>query len=811
MRGEESDEYDVALVPSVPSGVLVDFKGGIKVLFTRTVEITYELTIEDLRKAHKYNEQNSECVAPPLPLPPLQLGATCTSMKLTWKLPQPPGIATNVEIQFAPLPPPGDNCDDLEGYPSEVDDVDADAWRALVNKAYERPDFHVHVVEDLLPGRRYAFRLRYRTFSGWSKFSRQSRALATLCTAPDAPEAPLSGLVMCESVLLFWSAPLRDNGRVVTAYALEGRSVGDEFVELYRGPMRSHLATGLHPEFAYSFRLAAINAVGSSEYSALLSVKTPPRGPHKRASMDGEQTMRAMECKEAWIENWDARTEQYFYFNTVTGTRQLSRPAALGPLPTCDQLVAGEEGGELQPLLVQPQTPAEREKAFRLKRYRLLRSVHKAASRRSPVGRKSSAAPEAEVEDAGLNSPSKRELLPLVLNRKTILADSFAAFSILTTADLRRKLKVSFDGEEAIDSGGVSKEAFLLLSKEAVSYAGEKRRGWLRSVGTGEYFPAEMSAARARKVCSAAPVGEAAAIVPSALLNAECIAKLELEDQLSPANFFGFLGRLAAKALHDRQLLDLPLSDLLWARVLGPPVGEEGEGGKELSEDELLRDVRYLDSPYAQGLQWTLRNDMTDALCGTFSVSIDGQEVALCADGRIREVNEENKREYVQLLARWKTIYSVDALVEPFLKGFYELMPPELLRESGLAAAELSAMLNGKTAVDVEELRSYAIYQGSGGFGDKSELAVWFWQAFRECSDEQRRRLLFFFTGSSRVPLDGFDPPVNITLGGDMAAGALPKAHTCFNQIVLPPYESYDILRIKLRFACDNAEGYAFA
>ena len=34
--------------------------------------------------------------------------------------------------------------------------------------------------------------------------------------------------------------------------------------------------------------------------------------------------------------------------------------------------------------------------------------------------------------------------------------------------------------------------------------------------------------------------------------------------------------------------------------------------------------------------------------------------------------------------------------------------------------------------------------------------------------EENKRDLLRFFTGSTRIPLDGFDPPINITEGVDM-------------------------------------------
>ena len=60
-------------------------------------------------------------------------------------------------------------------------------------------------------------------------------------------------------------------------------------------------------------------------------------------------------------------------------------------------------------------------------------------------------------------------------------------------------------------------------------------------------------------------------------------------------------------------------------------------------------------------------------------------------------------------------------------------------------------------------------------------------------SDEERSGVLRFCTGSARVPLDGFNPPLTITKSEHDDA-ALPHAHTCFNQLVLPAYESKEEL-----------------
>lgn len=65
---------------------------------------------------------------------------------------------------------------------------------------------------------------------------------------------------------------------------------------------------------------------------------------------------------------------------------------------------------------------------------------------------------------------------------------------------------------------------------------------------------------------------------------------------------------------------------------------------------------------------WMLNNDITDVIDETFSVSSMNRTVPLCKDGETREVNQDNKYEYVELVARWKTTFSVAVSLNPFLQ-----------------------------------------------------------------------------------------------------------------------------------------------
>lgn len=100
-----------------------------------------------------------------------------------------------------------------------------------------------------------------------------------------------------------------------------------------------------------------------------------------------------------------------------------------------------------------------------------------------------------------------------------------------------------------------------------------------------------------------------------------------------------------------------------------------------------------------------------------------------------------------------------------------------------------------------------------------SNIVKWFWQAVETFDEERRARLLQFVTGSTRVPLQGF----KALQGSTGAAGPrlftihlidantdnLPKAHTCFNRIDIPPYESYEKLYEKLLTAVEETCGFA--
>ena len=371
--------------------------------------------------------------------------------------------------------------------------------------------------------------------------------------------------------------------------------------------------------------------------------------------------------------------------------------------------------------------------------------------------------------------------------------------------------------EEGIDSGGVGKEAFLLISRQAAQYCGPSFRGWMswtpsKDKGTLLYFSDEgMLDGQQPQDISINKYNSSESI------SLDCVLELE-KLKLNGPKFSYFCGRLLGKALFDRQHVDFPLCPLLLKLMVSGFTSIENQL-KTMSNqrnrcdviDDLFLNLNDIDVDYAKSLKWMLENDITNILFETFSVEIGNQSIALCDGGLQKEVTESNKWEYTNLLIQWKVLYSVSKCLAPFLQGFHEFIPLQLMKDYNITHDEIDLLLNGKKTLNIEEIRAYTIYQGSKEFSEKHLMVIWLWQIFRELDDEEKHQLLQFFTGSERIPLDGYDPPLNVTEGVDMMVDSLPRAHTCFNQLVIPSYTSYLIMKEKIRFTIKNVEGFTLA
>ena len=123
-------------------------------------------------------------------------------------------------------------------------------------------------------------------------------------------------------------------------------------------------------------------------------------------------------------------------------------------------------------------------------------------------------------------------------------------------------------------------------------------------------------------------------------------------------------------------------------------------------------------------------------------------------------------------------------------------------------------LIHGLPEIDVSDWMTNTEYSGlfskmEEGKIDYVPVCEWFWDVVDEMDMEKQARLLQFVTGTAGVPargfsaLQGYDGDLRMFCihGVSLATCLYPRAHTCFNRLDLPIYESKSELKEKLDIA----------
>ena len=192
----------------------------------------------------------------------------------------------------------------------------------------------------------------------------------------------------------------------------------------------------------------------------------------------------------------------------------------------------------------------------------------------------------------------------------------------------------------------------------------------------------------------------------------------------------------------------------------------------------------------------------------TFSVTEDrfGEYVVveLRPGGESQDVTELNKDEYVDLVVVHRIAGGIKEQFQAFMQGLNDVLPLDLLRV--FDEHELDLLICGTTEIDIDDWMQFTDYRG---YEETDRVIEWFWACLRSWPAERRARLLQFTTGTARVPVNGFkdlqgrDGLNCFTIEKSGDPNGLPRSHMCFNRLDLPPYQDYEILEQKLRFAIE--------
>uniref|UniRef100_A0A8D3B800 HECT-type E3 ubiquitin transferase n=1 Tax=Scophthalmus maximus TaxID=52904 RepID=A0A8D3B800_SCOMX len=348
----------------------------------------------------------------------------------------------------------------------------------------------------------------------------------------------------------------------------------------------------------------------------------------------------------------------------------------------------------------------------------------------------------------------------LIIRRDHLLEDAFNQIMCYSRKDLQRsKLYVSFVGEDGLDYSGPSREFFFLVSRELFNpYYG------LFEYSANDTYTVQIS-----------PM--------SAFVD-------------NHHEWFRFSGRILGLALVHQYLLDAFFTRPFYKGLLRIPCD--------------LSDLEFLDEEFHQSLQWMKDNDIEDMLDLTFTVNeeVFGQitERELKPGGAGIPVSEKNKKEYIERMVKWRIERGVAQQTESLVRGFYEVVDVRLV--SVFDARELELVIAGTAEIDLADWRNNTSYH------DNHIVIRWFWAAVERFNNEQRLRLLQFVTGTSSIPYEGFaslrgsNGPRRFCVEKWGKITSLPRAHTCFNRLDLPPYPSFSMLYEKLVTAVEETSTF---
>uniref|UniRef100_A0A672HNY0 HECT domain-containing protein n=1 Tax=Salarias fasciatus TaxID=181472 RepID=A0A672HNY0_SALFA len=352
---------------------------------------------------------------------------------------------------------------------------------------------------------------------------------------------------------------------------------------------------------------------------------------------------------------------------------------------------------------------------------------------------------------------ARNPYLVLHVRRSHLVSDTLRELTMYSDVDLKKPLKVIFDGEEAVDAGGVTKEFFLLLLKELMdpvygmfTHYKESNLLWFSD-------------------------------------------KCFVED-----NWFHLIGIICGLAIYNSTVVDLHFPLALYKKLLDVAT--------------TLEDFRELSPTEARSLQQLLDydgNDVEEMFLLNFTITRENYGMTevkeLIPGGEDIAVDKNNRKEFVDAYLRYVFTDSVEQQYAAFSGGFLKVCGGEIL--SLFQPSELMAMVVGNNNYNWEEMEKNAVYKGE--YTATHPTVRLFWEVFHEFPLEKKKQFLLFLTGSDRIPIHGMESLRIVIQSTTAEEDYLPVAHTCYNLLDMPRYQTKEILRRRLTQAVEQYEGFS--
>ncbi|XP_076981572.1 putative E3 ubiquitin-protein ligase HECTD2 isoform X3 [Tamandua tetradactyla] len=357
--------------------------------------------------------------------------------------------------------------------------------------------------------------------------------------------------------------------------------------------------------------------------------------------------------------------------------------------------------------------------------------------------------------------------LNMKVRRTHLVSDSLDELT-RKRADLKKKLKVTFVGEAGLDMGGLTKEWFLLLIRQIFhpdygmfTYHKDSHCHWFSSFKCDNYSE------------------------------------------------FRLVGILMGLAVYNSITLDIRFPPCCYKKLLSPPIIPSDQNTTVGICNVTVDDLSQIMPELAHGLSELLsyEGNVEEDFYSTFQVFQEEfgiiKSYNLKPGGDKITVTNQNRKEYVQLYIDFLLNKSIYKQFAAFYYGFHSVCASNALML--LRSEEVEILVCGSPELDMHALQRSTQYDGYA----KTDLTIrYFWDVVLGFPLDLQKKLLHFTTGSDRVPVGGM-ADLNFKISkNETSTNWLPVAHTCFNQLCLPPYKSKKDLKQKLIIGISNSEGF---
>ncbi|XP_065056226.1 probable E3 ubiquitin-protein ligase HECTD2 [Rhopilema esculentum] len=322
--------------------------------------------------------------------------------------------------------------------------------------------------------------------------------------------------------------------------------------------------------------------------------------------------------------------------------------------------------------------------------------------------------------------------------------------------DLKKPLKIKYigGGEQGLDMGGLQKEFFQLCVQKLFDPAygmflkcGETRNVWFNP------------------------------------------------QSFEPSANFELTGMILGLAIYNGIILDVPLPGALYAKLK--------------KQKTTLKDLWGIEPTIARSLTELLQYDgnVEEDLCLDFQITesylASTQPIDLLPGGKDIPVTRKNRNLYVELYVNYLLDERIGKQFDSFAAGFAKVCNGDAIQL--FRSDELELLICGSPEIDFSQLEEVTTY--IDGFTEDHSLIRHFWHVVNNFTQEQKKRLLSFVTGSDRVPLAGLTSISFIIQRNGPDTDNLPTSMTCFNRLLLPEYKESK-LKGKLLIAIENGKGF---